>query len=330
MITRICFLLSCLACPVFASGVPPSLDLKKGDHLVLLGNTFAERMQYFGYFETLVQLHYAGADPVIRNLGWSADEVTRQRLQVLKSESGYVTQPTDEPVALQPRPFRFGSLESHLSRQKADVILLCFGFNEAFKGKAGLDSFTSDYQAFIDRLKAGKFNGKTAPRLILISPIAQENLGPPYPDPTQQNENMKLYTKRIGEIAERNKIGFVDLFTPTFGLMSQKHAEAETMNSVHLNDRGQRLVAEMLATALGMTEPWTKKAEPIRQLVIDKNKQFFFRWRPINGEYVYGRRREPFGVISFPPEMAQWQKMTEDLDQKIQEASRKLKTSLSK
>ncbi|HTE17962.1 MAG TPA: hypothetical protein VK689_06240, partial [Armatimonadota bacterium] len=32
---------------------------------------------------------------------------------------------------------------------------------------------------------------------------------------------------------------------------------------------------------------------------------FFHRWRPVNGEYVFGRRKEPFGVKDFPPEMRQ-------------------------
>jgi len=58
MIRKFFFALSCLSLPILALAAPPSLDLKKGDHLVLIGNTFAERMQYFGYFETLVNLLY--------------------------------------------------------------------------------------------------------------------------------------------------------------------------------------------------------------------------------------------------------------------------------
>lgn len=324
MINKYFFGICCLLVPVFASAAPPSLDLKKGEHLVLIGNTFSERMQYFGYFETLVNLHYPDANPVIRNLSWSADEVTQIKLQLLKG-GGYVTQLSDEPMPLQPRPFEFGSVEDHLTKVSADVILLCFGANEAFKGKAGLAKFAADYQIFIDRMKAGKFNGESKPRLILVSPIAQENLGKPFPDPAKQNDNLELYTSKIGEIAATNKIGFVDLFSPTILLMSKgKAAKPLTDNAIHLNDYGQRAVAEVFASALGITAPWTEKAEPIRHLVIEKNKQFFFRWRPINGEYVYGRRKDPFGVVSYPPELAQWQKMTEDLDQKIWEESGKL------
>ncbi len=323
MIRKKLIILCCLFLPGFASADPLSLDLKKGEHLVLIGNTFAERMQYFGYFETLVNLHYPDANPVIRNLGWSADEITQIRLQVLKG-GGYVTQLSDKPMALQPRPFQFGTVEEHLSKVKADVILLCFGANEAFQGEARLEKFAVDYQVFIDRMKAGTFNGKSAPRLILVSPIARENLGKPFPDPAKQNGNLKLYTAKIKEIAKASEIGFVDLYSPTMALMAKKDAVPLTDNEIHLNANGQRVVAEIFASALGMTAPWTEAAEPIRKLVIEKNKQFFFRWRPINGEYVYGRRKDPFGIVSYPPELAQWQKMTEDLDQKIWQKSGEL------
>ena len=83
-------------------------------------------------------------------------------------------------------------------------------------------------------------------------------------------------------------------------------------------------MAEELARGLGITDPWSEKMEELRQLVIEKNKQFFFRWRPINGEYVYGRRREPFGIVSFPPEMAQLDEMIAGLDKDIHAEAKKL------
>ena len=38
-----------------AFGEGPLLELQKGDRIVLVGNTLAERMQYFGRFETLLE-----------------------------------------------------------------------------------------------------------------------------------------------------------------------------------------------------------------------------------------------------------------------------------
>src|SRR5688500_4331024 len=53
----------------------PKLELKKGDHICLVGNGFAERMQHFGWLETLLQLRFPQHELVIRNLGFPGDEI---------------------------------------------------------------------------------------------------------------------------------------------------------------------------------------------------------------------------------------------------------------
>ena len=57
--------------------------------------------------------------------------------------------------------------------------------------------------------------------------------------------------------------------------------------------------------------------EQLRDLVRDKNQQFFYRWRPVNGEYVVGRRVEPFGAVNFPPEMRRLDEMVSERDRRI-------------
>src|SRR5947209_16876874 len=103
-----------------AHAQPPAakLTLQKGDRVVFVGNTFAERAREFGYIEALFQARWPDLGLTFRNLGYSADEVN-----------------------LQPRPLNFGDMHQHLAEVKADVILLCYGMNESFKGAAGLDAF---------------------------------------------------------------------------------------------------------------------------------------------------------------------------------------------
>src|SRR5262245_61434387 len=95
---------------------PAKLTFQKGDRIVLVGNPFAERAREFGYLETLLQIRFPDLGLTFRNLGYSADEVN-----------------------LQPRPLNFGDNHQHLTAVKADVIFLCFGMNESFKGAAGLE-----------------------------------------------------------------------------------------------------------------------------------------------------------------------------------------------
>src|SRR5262249_58443464 len=63
-----------------------------------------------------------------------------------------------------------------LTETKADVVFAFFGYNESFAGEKGLAKFKSDLESFIRHTRAQKYNGKTAPRLVLFSPIAHENL----------------------------------------------------------------------------------------------------------------------------------------------------------
>src|SRR5438093_5483818 len=88
---------------------------EKGDHVCLMGNTLAERMQHHGWLETLIQSRLPGYELRFRNLGFSGDELT-QRL----------------------RSAGFGSPDEHLTFNKADVIFAFFGYNESFGGLAGL------------------------------------------------------------------------------------------------------------------------------------------------------------------------------------------------
>lgn len=302
----------------------------KGERVILLGGTFAERLQYFGYFEALLSRHESERDLIVRNMAWSGDEVAlmpRPYNFVISAGTGVQDDPDPGYGFSFESDADHETLMAHLQAQQADTILLCFGANEAFKGKSGLAKFAANYQVLIDHLSQKKFNRKTAPRLILVSPIAQENRGAPYPDPSEQNKNLKIYTQQIGEIAKKNELRFVDLFAASVSQMKTSQDQPLTIDGSQLNAHGQKIVAEILATGLGMTDPWSDELEEMRKLIVEKNKQFFFRWRPINGEYVYGRRRDPFGVISYPPEMAQWDKMIIALEQKIHSAAKKLKPS---
>src|SRR6516164_2351912 len=71
-LTPICFLASAISAnPVWAAG----FELKKGDHICIIGNTLAERMQHEGWLETLIHSRFPQHELVFRNLGYSGDEI---------------------------------------------------------------------------------------------------------------------------------------------------------------------------------------------------------------------------------------------------------------
>jgi glucose/arabinose dehydrogenase len=274
----------------------PKLTLKKGDHVVLIGNTLAERMQYFGNFETLLHSRFPELELVVRDLGWSADElVLRPRSQSFK-DHGH-------------------TLEDH----KADVILAFFGFNESFGGSRGLKKFEEDLNKFIDETLAAKYNGKDAPRLVLFSPIAHENIGDKhFPDGSKTNENISHYAESMQQIAAKHKVPYVDLFKPSKKLMDQAGTKKLTLNGIHLNENGDKLVADVIDESLFGKRPATKAdLAKLKTEVNEKNLQFFYDYRAVNGFYIYGGRKNPFGVVNFPVEFAKLRKMIANRDQRV-------------
>ena len=291
------------ACGVSAA---PLVTFSKGDRVVLIGNTFAERLQHFGDFEMRLQLAFPDLGLTVRNMGWSADEVD-----------------------LMPRPLNFGELEEHLEDKEASVVLMCFGANESFKGRAGLSGFHSGLTALFDRLEGKSFDGGDPVRLVLISPTAHEKLPPPFPDPRQRNEMLEIYTAAMAAFAEQRGVPFVDLFHPSLNLMAEHPKIGFTINGIHFTDEGYRIVGGILADELGArlkdaALSDSSSTDVLRDLVVRKNEQFFLRWRPINGEYVYGRRNKPFGIVSYPPEMEQLDQIIADLEKKIHAEARRL------
>src|ERR1041384_2167561 len=61
--------------PAAGERKPHSLTIEKGQHICIIGNTLAERMQHDGWLETLIYSRFPQQELVIRNLGYSGDEI---------------------------------------------------------------------------------------------------------------------------------------------------------------------------------------------------------------------------------------------------------------
>ena len=265
------------------------LELQADDHVCLIGNALAERMQHDGHWETLLHQRFAQLRLVVRNLAWSADEVD------VKTELA-ITEPSysagDRVLRARPRSRNFGSPDAHLTHSKATVVLAFFGFNESFAGPAGVAKFKADVEGFLAHTVKQNYSGKGAPKVVLVSPIAHENLGDPnFPDGAANNANLKLYTAALAEVAVARGAGVVDLFTPTVNRFGAGSATKFTINGVHLNPAGQQFVArvldEGLFSASGRPGEFSKE---LRGEVNEKNRQWFLRYRAVNGFYIYGGR----------------------------------------
>ena len=120
---------------------PGRLELQPHDHVVIVGNTLAERMQYFGNFETLLHARFPQQEIFVRDLGWSADELT---------------------IRLRSQGFRDHG--SNLVDHSPDVVIAMFGFNESFAGSAGVAKFEKELAAFVkDPFSIDRFTSSANP-----------------------------------------------------------------------------------------------------------------------------------------------------------------------
>src|SRR6188508_2203848 len=216
------------------------LPLNPGEHICIIGNMLAERMQYDGWLDTLLHARFPKHDLVIRNLGFSGDEITtRLRSKNFGSPDEW----------LSARGATVGGYEENRlagANTRADVIFAFFGYNESYGGQEGLATFKQQLANWIDHTLAQKYNGKSAPRLVLFSPIAHEDLhSPDLPNGRENNARLELYTKAMGDVAQAKSVRFVDLFSPSRQLYTAAKSPL-TINGVHLNADGNRRIAEVI------------------------------------------------------------------------------------
>jgi len=265
-----CFLSLLITGAAVASGAD-ALVLEKGDRISIIGNTLADRMQHDGWLETFIQSRFPEHDLVFRNLGFSGDELT-----------------------LRLRSRDFGSPDDHLAKNQTDVVFAFFGYNESFAGAASLDKFRGDLADFVKHTAAQQYNGERAPRLVLFSPIAHEDLqSPNLPDGAENNARLELYSNAMAEVAAEHGVAFVDLFHPT----RQLYADTEqplTTDGVHLNTDGNRALAEVIDSALfsGAADRTEEQLANIREAVLEKNFFWFNRYRTVDGYSIYGGRAD--------------------------------------
>ena len=292
-------LVAALLATASAAVAQSKLDLKAGDHVALLGGALADRMQHHGWLETLIHARFPDHKLVFRNLAAAGDE-----------------------VATWHRSENFGTRDEWLTRARADVILACFGYNESFKGDAGLDKFKQDLEKFLKDAKTKNYSGKAAPRVVLIAPLAAEKSTDPNQPPTDKtNENLKKYSAAMAAVAKANDVPFVDLFSISQELFAAaaKAGKPLTFNTVHLTEAGDKVVApEFFRALFGETAPSGDLAK-LNAAVLEKNLEWHRRYRTVDGYNVYGGRSK----LSFPiskekgaPKITNYDVMQEEMTQR--------------
>lgn len=293
----------------------------EGERIVMIGNGLGERMQYTGSFEAQLHLRYPGHRLVVRNLCFPGDTPSYRPRAGRSSPWAFAGAEKFRPELARHRgQGQYPSEDEWLTLCKPDTILALFGYNESFDGPAGLGRFRAELDAFVTHTLAQKYNGTSPPKLVLVSPIAFEDLREwlELPDGTQENARLELYTAEMRKAAAARKVGFIDLFTPTLKLYEETK-EYLTLNGFALNDAGDRRIASLLADLLYQPAPMFLQADPnkVREMVVEKSWFWHQDHRMPNGVRAHGRHREPFGIIHYPQEIEKIRQMTAHRDEAL-------------
>ncbi|WP_367870273.1 PVC-type heme-binding CxxCH protein [Luteolibacter sp. Populi] len=296
-------------------------DPAKDEHIVMIGSGLGERMQYFGNFETQLHLRYPENHLVFRNMCFPGDTPSYRPRAGRKTPWAFPGAEKLRPELAQHKgEGHYPSEDEWLTVCKADTILAFFGFNESFEGSEGLAKFRAELDAFVTHTLAQKYNGTAAPKLVLVSPIAFEDLTQYYdlPDGKQENANLEMYTGVIQQVATERGLGFIDLFRPTQKLYAEIK-EPLTLNGFALNDAGDRRLAYLLADALYKPKDMILQTDPdkVRKIVNEKSWFWHNDHRMLNGVHAYGRRWQPFGDFNYPQEIEKIRQLTANRDAAI-------------
>ncbi|EDY18972.1 hypothetical protein CfE428DRAFT_3630 [Chthoniobacter flavus Ellin428] len=299
---------------------------KKNDVIALVGGEDMVVASEYGYLETRLTHALPDYHLRFRNLAWEGDTVYEQR-----------------------RDLNFPTWEETLDKIGATVVICQFGAMESLDGPAEIGKFSSAYAALIQR-----FSGNGKRRLILITPSYFAQSADRFPKDRMhvelerhlvgERENMRGYIQAIsafgatGHVMEglpsldekqRATIRVVD--AANFGVVDS----AVQRDAIHLNQLGHRLLADRFCVNLGVTKEAhleTPELEPLRQLVLAKNKLWFDYWRVENWAFLFGDRtnqpssrdwRDP-SKRWFPAEREEFIPLIETKEKDIDELAAKL------
>ncbi|WP_256007547.1 PVC-type heme-binding CxxCH protein [Pedobacter deserti] len=323
-----------VVCLHFTQKQTPPVGPDRQSHIVLVGNNLGSRMMNYGHFETELHLRYPDHQLFIRNMCDGGNTPGFRPHSSRNSPWAFpgAEQFQTELAADADSQGFFETEDQWLTRLKADVILAFFGYSESFDGPAGVENYRRELDAFVKHTLKQRYNGKTPPRLVLISPIAFQDLSSvmDLPDGKTQNANLVLYAAVMKDVAAENNVLFADLYNPSKQWFATSKVPL-TIDGSQLTSEGYAKLAPVLADLIfgKATVKTPARREQVRQAVVEKNWMWHNDFKIPNGVHAYGRRYDPFGPDNYPAEIAKIRALTANRDTAVWQAARGLNMDLA-
>lgn len=273
-------------------GIAP---LSNGDRVVLLGTAILEQEQLHGYVESSLTRGAPESRLTFRNLAWTAD--------TLQGHSrSYFGSPEDG----------LKRLDENLALTRPTVILCCYGADLAFSTNLDQDlpGFLNAYRTWFERIR------KQVPevRFILLSPPPLENKPPPRPNQDAANRNLESLAAALEDFARKEGVDYIDTF---HRVQELKGDRVLTFNGVLYQEQGYQVFAQAITEGMGLA--WSGGGpKALREMIVEKDRLFFNRYRPANETYLFLFRKHEQGQNA--KEMPMFDPLIQELDEKIHTA----------
>ncbi|MBK8093914.1 MAG: c-type cytochrome [Verrucomicrobiaceae bacterium] len=293
----------------------------KGERIVLIGNGLAERDTWYSRIETELHLRYPNEQLLLRNMGHVGDTPGFRPHPARVSQWAFPGAEKFHPDKKVHNGKGFYSTpDQWLTHLKADTIVAFFGYNESFDGPSKVGNFEAELDAWVVHTLSKAYNGQSAPRVVLVSPVAYEDQSAKrdLPKGDAENANIILYSAAIENIAKKHGLTFIDLFTPTKAIYA-KGGEAFTTGGFVPTDAGYVEVAKILATGMYGHASYESKADPKLVHEAVKQKDWFWNndYNILNGVHTHGQRYNPYGPQNYPDEVKKTREMAALRDERI-------------
>lgn len=307
-----------------------SFELKDGDRVLFIGDTFFEREVDYGHIETRLTAAFPDRNVTFRNLAWAADTPlgrSRASFDWNKSEEDWLKR-VKEQVAL----------------VKPTVAFLSYGMTAALElaetkpeeQPAKLAKFKADLGRLMDAIE--EVSGQKV-RFVFLEPteaLTRDTYLPSVSE-EQQHDRRSIGTDVSQTIQSLASTRGAIFFDPGASLVKGRSTwPPGLMNSpvtlgprgyfdygsLFLSERGAlsesgSTISSLLAFSKGHTNQWTSPElgnayDLLNAAIRKKNELFFHRWRPANWTYLFGFRKHEQGqnsveIPKFDPLIAEWE-----------------------
>jgi glucose/arabinose dehydrogenase len=323
--------LSTALCLPVRGAAPERFELKDGDRVLFIGDTFFEREVEYGHIETRLTASFPDRNITFRNLAWAADTPmgrSRASFDWNKSEDDWLKRVKEQVTLVKPT-----------------VAFLSYGMTAALEAAASktpeeqqarIAKFKSDLGKLMDAIE--DVSGQKV-RFVLLGPTLQERhvAGPLSnlvfgKNTFETDDSTRATDAMVRDFSVQRGAAFVSLLK-VYERVVEDDIAPRTVDGFAPNERGNAWASLEIINQLGLAGRLKKQEGTgmkflssasggrdgktghlaLLNAIRKKNELFFHRWRPANWTYLFGFRKYEQGqnaveIPKFDPLIEEWER----------------------